>query len=621
MQKTMRLTTGQALIKFLAAQYTERDGVRRRLIAGTFGILGHGNTAGLGHALAQLGRNVMPYYQGKHEQSMVHSAIAYAKENDLLSTLAVTTSIGPGAANLVTGAGSATINRVPVLLLPGDVFARRRQGPVLQQIEQPAGYDITTNDTLRPVSRYFDRITRPEQLLESLPHAVAALIAPGDTGAVTLSLCQDVAGEAFDWPEDLFQQRVHKVYRRRADAAAIREAADAIAAASRPLIISGGGVRYSRAEGALQELVDATGLPVGETYAGRGTARTCQTVAGGLGIIGSAAANSLAAEADLVVAVGTRLADTVTGSHSSFKDPDVSFVAVNVSQLDLVKNFALPVDGDAQSVLQDLTAELAGRRWQASQAWRNRSAAVIDEWRNDLATSLTTQYSPMRGYEVIDELNTFTTAADRVVVASSTAIGYAHAMWDSEAELDLEYGYSCMGYEIPSALGHRLARTEGDCYTVLGDGSYLMGYPGEFVTAIQEHQRFTAIVLVNSGWQCINRFEQGAIGRTFGTQFKYKVENGEYAGNVVTVDYAANAAALGCTVFNATTREELRDALSQTRHGDRPVLIAVHVVDDDLEVPAGVWWDFGSAEVDVDGQVSDRHTQHVEAGATQRWYV
>jgi 3D-(3,5/4)-trihydroxycyclohexane-1,2-dione acylhydrolase (decyclizing) len=430
-----------------------------------------------------------------------------------------------------------------------------------------------------------------------------------------------VQGEAYDWPEGLFEERVHKVYRRRADPDAIRAAADSIAASSRPIIISGGGVRYSRAEESLRQLTDATGIPVGETYAGRGTARECGTVAGGLGIIGSASANTLAAEADLIVAVGTRLADTVTGSHSAFKDPDASFVAVNVSQIDLVKNFALQVDGDARVVLDDLVEELGRRDWQAPAKWRERAGAVVDGWKTDLAASLETHHSPMRGYEVVDELDNFANADDRVVVTSSTAIGYAHAMWSSPAELDLEYGYSCMGYEIPGALGHRFARAEGDCYTILGDGTYLMGYPGEFVTAIQERQRFTAILLVNSGWQCINRFEQGAIGRTYGTQFKMKADNGEYAGETLDIDYTANAAALGCTVFDVRSREEFRAALEKTRTGDVPILIAAHVVDDDIEIPAGVWWDFGSAEVDVDGQVPDRHTKHVEGGSTQRWYV
>lgn len=620
MQQTVRLTTGQALIRFLAAQHTERDGVRRRLIAGVFGILGHGNAGGLGQALSEAG-DMMPFLQGKHEQSMVHAAIGYAKEQDRLSTLAVTTSIGPGAANLVTGAGTATVNRIPVLLLPGDVFARRRQGPVLQQVEQLGAYDITTNDALRPVSRYFDRIWRPEQLIESLPRVVAALLEPGDAGAVTLALCQDVQAEAFDWPAGLFDERVHKAYRQPPAQDAVTEAASRIAASRRPLIIAGGGVRYSGAEQSLRELSDTMGAPVAETYAGRGTARECELVSGGVGIIGSSAANTLAGEADLVVAIGTRLADTVTASHSIFKDPDLSFVSVNVSKVDLVKNYALAVEGDARAVIDELTAELKQLSWRTEPAWRQRVDSVLSEWKSTLAAELEKPQDPMRGYEVIHELNSFATADDRVVVASSTAMGYTHSMWDSPAKLDLEYGYSCMGYEIPASLGHRLARDEGDCYTVLGDGTYLMGYPGEFVTAIQERKRFTAIVLVNKGWQCINSFELNAIGRTFGTQFKMKTENGEYAGDTVEIDYAANAAALGCQTFNVRTREELRDALASTRAGDRPFLIAAHVVDDPLEVPPGAWWDFGSPEMGGSPDVAERHAQHLEAGQSQRWYV
>jgi 3D-(3,5/4)-trihydroxycyclohexane-1,2-dione acylhydrolase (decyclizing) len=370
--RTERLTTAQALVRFLGAQFTERDAIRRPLIPAIFGIFGHGNAAGVGQALAAHEGGVR-YIQGKNEQAMVHAAIGFAKAHDRLSTLAVTTSLGPGAVNLVAGAGTATVNRIPVLLLPGDVFARRRQGTVLQQLEHPQSFDITANDALRPVSRYFDRISRPEQLIESLPHAVATLLDPGDTGAVTLALCQDVQAEAFDFPAALFEPRVHSVFRQPPPTEAVAEAARRVAASKRPFVISGGGVRYSGGEEALVRLSNTFGIPVGETLAGRGTARTGELTAGGMGFIGSQAANILASEADLVIAVGTRLVDSVTGSRSLFRDPDVSFITVNASRLDAVKLNALPVLGDARVTLEMLGQALSQLGWTGQPEWRARA--------------------------------------------------------------------------------------------------------------------------------------------------------------------------------------------------------------------------------------------------------
>jgi 3D-(3,5/4)-trihydroxycyclohexane-1,2-dione acylhydrolase (decyclizing) len=621
--RTERLTTAQALVRYLAAQSTERDGVRRPLIPAMFGIFGHGNAAGLGQALADR-QGGMRYLQGKNEQAMVHAAIGFAKAQARLSTLAVTTSIGPGATNLVSGAATATVNRVPVLLLPGDVFARRRQGPVLQQLEHGQSFDTTVNDCLRPVSRYFDRITRPEQLVESLPHAVMALLDPGDTGAVTIALCQDVQAEAYDYPTGLFEPRVHTVFRQPPAPAAVEEAAGRLVASQRPFVISGGGVRYAGAEAALAGFSDTFGVPVGETLAGRGTAGAGELAAGGLGFIGSRAANALAAEADLVLAVGTRLTDAVTGSHSLFQDPAVSFVAVNVSRFDAVKLNALPVLGDARVTLDALAQALAGRGWHAQPEWRARARSVVGAWRAEVEAELAKPRERLLGYEVIDELARFTTPEDRVVLSSSTAIGYAHSFWgrSRSARLELEYGFSCMGHEIPAAIGMRLARpSAGDVYAVLGDGTYLMGNTGELVTAVQEGLRCTAIVLVNNGYQCIRGFEENALGREFGTQFRKRGPDGNYDGAVVTVDYAANAASLGCRAFTVSTRQQLRDALAASRQGDVPCVIAAHVADVDFAVPAGAWWDYGSPEAGADPELARRHAEYLEQAAHQRWYV
>lgn len=620
---TLRITAAEAVLRFFAAQHSERDAVERPLVPAVLGIFGHGNAAGMGYALAQ-GNTGLGYFQGKNEQGMVHTAIGFAKANQRLSTLAVTTSIGPGATNLVTGAATATVNRIPVLLLPGDVFSRRRQGPVLQQLELAHSFDVSVNDTLRPVSRYFDRITRPEQLVESLPQAAQALVDDSDTGAVTLALCQDTQSEAFDFPSDLFERRVHNVVRRPPAGEAVGHAARLIAASTRPMLVAGGGVRYSAAEAALVRFSDSCGVPVGETFAGRGSARNAVLCAGGMGFIGSAAANALATEADLVIAVGSRLADTVTGSRSLFQHPTVRFIALNTSDFDATKMGALGVLGDARCSLEALIAALASIGWQADRGWSAHAADVIKAWSQQVNASLDVSDEQLRGYQVVDELAKFVTADDRVVMASSTAIGYAHSFWDrrSSGPCEFEYGYSCMGHEIPAAFGYRLARPSvGDVYAVVGDGTYLMGNTGELVTAVQEGSRFTTIVLVNEGYQCIRQFEAGAFGSEFGTQFRKHDNRLNYEGDVVSIDYAANAASLGCKVADVSTRAALLRALAETRSGSVPIVIAAHISDEPFPVPAGAWWDFGFPEIQGDSRVNERRAEYLRGQALQRWYT
>lgn len=621
---TIRLTAAQALLRFLGAQQTERDGIRRPLIPAVFGILGHGNAAGVGQALAE-GCGGVRFLQGKNEQAMVHAAIGFAKANDRLSTLAVTTSIGPGATNLVTGAATATVNRIPVLLLPADVFARRRQGPVLQQLEHMQSFDVSVNDCLRPVSRYFDRITRPEQLIETLPHAVSALLDQGNAGAVTLALCQDVQGEVFDYPAALFAPRVHTVERQPASPAAIEAAARVIAAGAQPFLICGGGVRYSDAEDALRSFSERFGVPIGETFAGRGTARGWEMMAGGIGPMGSPAANALASDADVVIAVGTRLADTITASHSLFQHPDVRFVTLNASRFDAVKLGATPVVGDARVNLLALMDRLDALGWRADRDWSERARSNIAQWQETVTRELGRPQEELRSVDVITELGRFTSAADRVVMASSTGIGYAHALWDRfyTARCDFEYGYSCMGYEIPGALGARLAGVdEGEVYAVIGDGTYLMGNTGELVSALQEGVKISVIVLVNDGFQCIRLWEQNATGHEFGTQFRRKDQSsGNYIGDVVPVDYAANAAAFGCATYDVRTLADYRNALEASRNESGPCLIAAHVRDEGFNLSSGAWWDYGSPWIAESADTRARHDEYLENAGKQRWYV
>jgi 3D-(3,5/4)-trihydroxycyclohexane-1,2-dione acylhydrolase (decyclizing) len=621
-EKTVRLTTAQALVRYLGAQFSERDGVQRPLIPSIFGIFGHGNAAGIGQALAA-GEGGVRYLQGKNEQAMVHAAIGFAKQHDRLSVLGVTTSIGPGATNLVTGAATATVNRIPVLLLPGDVFASRRQGPVLQALEHPQSFDYSVNDCLRPVSRYFDRIQRPEQLMESLPHAIATLLDPAETGAVTIALCQDVQAEAYDYPLEFFARRVHTVVRQPPAPEALDAAVARIRESRHPLLICGGGVRYSGAQVALRHLSEATGIPIGETLAGRGGGAGSELAAGGLGFIGSPAANTLAAEADLVISVGTRLADTVTGSHSLFADSGVAFININVSHSDAIKLAALPVIADARVALEALSRALENANWHADEEWQTSARRLIARWNAETAAAIHTTQG-LSGAAVVDELADFTTPSDLAIFSSSTAIGYAHAFWDHgrSARCDFEYGFSCMGHELPAALGARLAGHGGQVYAVIGDGTYLMGNTSELVTAIQEALAITVIILVNDGFQCIKGFQKNAVGSEFGTQFRMRVPGAvNYEGPVVAVDYAANAAAFGCETAEGASRAELRDALSRAKDATRPFVIVARVTDDQFAIPAGAWWDYGSPETAADPETAERHEQYLRDRAAQRWYL
>jgi 3D-(3,5/4)-trihydroxycyclohexane-1,2-dione acylhydrolase (decyclizing) len=580
----MRLTMAQALVRYLSAQYTERDGRRQRFIEGVFGIFGHGNVAGVGQALHQM-RDRMRYYQCRNEQAMVHTAAAFAKVSNRLRTLACTSSIGPGATNMITGAAGATINRLPVLLLPGDIFANRMPAPVLQQLESPSTQDISVNDCFKPVSRFWDRISRPEQLLASLPEAMRVLTSPSETGAVTLALPQDTQTEAFDYPDDFFAERVWTLPRARADRDAIARAAAAIRASRAPIIIAGGGVLYSEAAGALLRFAEACGIAVAETQAGKGAVPWDHPLAlGAIGVTGTLAANRTGRDADLVIAVGTRLADFTTMSNTSFTG--ATFIGINVCELDAFKRNAIPVVGDARAVLEELTPLVEGHT--TSSRYRAALESHRREWNAEADRLLAQQTTaPMAQAEVIGIVNTFARPQDVVVCAAGSLPGDLHKLWRATKPntYHLEYGYSCMGYEIAGGLGVKLAVPDRDVFVMVGDGSYLM-MAGEIVTSVQEGAKLVILLLDSGGFASIGGLSRSIGSEGFGTRYPE-----------LPVDLAANAESLGALLYRATDRRSLQDALAAARDAERTTVIYVPV-DADRSVPAyESWWDVPVAEV------------------------
>ncbi|POX39399.1 3D-(3,5/4)-trihydroxycyclohexane-1,2-dione acylhydrolase (decyclizing) [Streptomyces sp. Ru73] len=597
---TRRLTVAQALVEFLAHQYTERDGVQHRLIAATWGIFGHGNVAGLGQALLE-SQASMPYLQGRNEQSMVHAAVGYARQSDRLSAHAVTTSIGPGATNLVTGAALATVNRLPVLLLPGDTFATRPAEPVLQQLEVPYAGDVSVNDALRPVSRYFDRVTRPEALIPAALQAMRVLADPVETGAVTLAMPQDVQAEAFDWPEEFFADRVWHVTRPQPDAGALAAAVRAIRSAERPLLIAGGGVHHSEAEEALRAFADATGIPVASTQAGKGSLRYDHPAdVGGIGHTGTATADALAREADLIIGVGTRYTDFTTASATLFARPGVRFVNLNIASFDSHKLGAHSVIADARAGLEALTRELAGHR--VEKAYEEAYGAAKAEWERLVDTAYLTGPDDTRPSQtqVLGVLDATVGDDDVIINAAGSLPGDLHKLWRarSRRQYHLEYGYSCMGYEIPAAIGVRLAAPDRPVWALVGDGTYLM-MPTEIVTAVQEGININLVLIQNHGYASIGGLSEETGAERFGTAYRFRAKDGTYTGEPLPVDLAANAASLGMDVIRAATVAELRSALAAARASDRPTCVYVETETADT-VPgapaAQAWWDVPVAE-------------------------
>lgn len=621
----MELTCAQAIVRFLQAQYSEMDGEEERLVAKAFGIFGHGNVAGFGEALDEYGAE-LPFYQVKNEQAMVHAAIGYAKAKRRRSTFACTASIGPGSANMLTAAATATINRVPVLLFPSDTFAGRRPGNVLQQIEHPLEADVSVNDAFRPLSSFFDRVSRPEQVIDALPEAMRILTDPATTGAVTVSLPQDVQGEAFVCPASFFAKRVWPIRRPAPSSGEIARTAELLAAAKRPLIIAGGGMRYSDAAAALIDLADTFGIPVSETHAGRGAARGVGLHLGGQGLNGTSAARGIAETADLVICVGTRLSDFITASRSAFQNPAVRFVGINVNPRDAYKLSAFPVVADAKLALEALVGALRERGHKPDPAYVADVRRLMSEWSGAYRQAVSAQPGPMmEQIAVFAAVNEAAGEQDIVIAAAGSAPGEFQRGWDvsSAAELFLEFGFSCMGHEIPAAIGARLARPDrGEIYVVIGDGTYLMS-PTELVTAAQERLKITVVLIENQGFQCIRELQQATTGSdNFGNEFRMREVGGvQPGGDYVSVDYVANAASMGCRTFQADTPDGLREALGRARSGRGPAVIVARVNPRSKSIGAGLWWDLGMAEVSGLKRVNDAYASHEAGRAAQRLYT
>ncbi|WP_184616124.1 3D-(3,5/4)-trihydroxycyclohexane-1,2-dione acylhydrolase (decyclizing) [Sphaerisporangium krabiense] len=610
----MRLTVAQALVRFLAAQWSERDGIEQRLVAGCFGIFGHGNVAGVGQALAESGAGLgdpLPYYLARNEQAMVHTAVGYARTLNRLSTFACTTSIGPGATNMVTGAALATINRIPVLLLPGDVFATRAAGAVLQELEDPRSYDVTVNDCLRPVSRFFDRINRPEQLPSALMAAMRVLTDPAETGAVTLALPQDVQAEAHDWPVELFGRRVWHVARPIPDAASVERAAEVIRSSRRPLIVAGGGVVYSEAWPELTAFAEEHGVPVGETQAGKGVLPDGHPCAlGAIGHTGTAAANAVAREADLVIGVGTRYTDFTTASRTLFGD--ARFVNVNVAAFDAAKHAGMTLVGDARETLALL--DLAG--WRADPSWTTRAAGLVRAWRS--AVSALQAGESLTQPVLLGVLNEVAGTDGVVVNAAGSMPGDLHKLWRASGPegYHVEYGYSCMGYEIAGGLGVKLAAPEREVFVLVGDGSYLM-MAQEIATAVQEGVKLVIVIVDNHGFASIGGLSESVGARRLGTSYRMRSSGGRLDGPHLPVDLAANAASLGADVLRATDPASFRDALLKAREARTTTVVHVETVPGPAPETTA-WWDVPVAEVAAD---PGPRAGYEEAKRAQRPYL
>ncbi|SRR6266540_1766818 len=622
MASTVRLTMAQAVVRFLSVQFTERDGRRQPFIGGVFGIFGHGNVAGIGQALDQM-RDRLRYYQCRNEQAMVHTAAAFAKMSNRLRTLACTTSIGPGATNMITGAAGATINRLPVLLLPGDIFANRRPAPVLQQLESAGTEDVSVNDCFRPISRYWDRINRPEQIVSALPEAIRVLTSPAETGAVTLALPQDTQAEAFDYPAALFEERIWRVPRSRGDRRALIRAADAIRASRIPLIVAGGGVLYSEAADTLRRFAEATHIGVAETQAGKSAMAWDHPLAlGAIGVTGSLAANQLAREADLVIAIGTRLSDFTTMSKSAFANPDVQFVAINVSEFDASKHAAISVVADARAALEELGESLAG--YSTSAAYRERLGSRVLAWREEVDRIVTQRTEPpLAQAEVLSVVNAFARAEDVVVCAAGSLPGDLHKLWRAREPntYHLEYGYSCMGYEIAGGLGVKMADPAREVYVMVGDGSYLM-MAQEIVTSIQEGFKITIVLCDSRGFASIGGLSRSIGSQGFGTDYRYRDrQSGGLSGEYLPVDLAANAESLGALVHRAADRASLERGLEAARAADRTMIIYVPV--DPLKGVPGYdcWWDVPVAEVSEQADVRRARKNWEEGKKRQRYFL
>jgi 3D-(3,5/4)-trihydroxycyclohexane-1,2-dione acylhydrolase (decyclizing) len=621
---TIRVTAAQAIVRYLAAQYTERDGIEQPLFAGMFGIFGHGNVTGIGQALEEHS-DLLTHYRPQNEQAMVHTAVAYAKMKNRLQTFACTSSVGPGATNMVTGAALATVNRLPVLLLPGDIFGNRRPHPVLQQLEFPGSQDVSVNDTFRPVSRYFDRIYRPEQLFSLLPEAMRVLTDPAETGAVTLALPEDVQTEAFDVPESFFAKRIWHVRRPLPDAESLATAAAWIADAERPLIVAGGGAIYSDASEALDDFATQCGIPVSESQAGKGVIPWDHPWnAGPIGANGGLAANRIAHDADLVIAVGTRLGDFVTSSKTAFQNPNVRVIGINVAGMDAFKLGALPLVGDARATitaLQDLVLEQGMTRDLTNDA--SSVAALKQEWDAAVdAQRARTDGQQVTQANVIGLVNDAADERDVVVCAAGSMPGDLLKLWRTTDPkgYHVEYGYSCMGYEIAGGLGIKMAAPDRNVFIMVGDGSFLMMHT-EIVTAIQEGQKLIIVLVDNGGFQSIHGLQMGSGTPSFGNELRFRnPDSGKLNGAYVPLDFVRTAEGLGATAFSAENVDEFRQALDKAKREPRTTLVYIRT-DPEARVPNYEgWWDVPIAEVSSEESVNEARARYEEDIKRQRMF-
>lgn len=623
---TERLTMAQALIKFIKAQVVERDGAELPFFAGCFGIFGHGCVAGVGEALLQ--NPDFRYYQVRNEQGAVHAATAYAKVKNRMQTFACVSSIGPGATNMITGAATATINRLPVLLLPGDIFARRNVAPVLQQLESAHSQDFSVNDCFRPVSVYWDRINRPDQIITALPEAMRILTSPAETGAVTLALPQDVQTEAFDYPTALFRRRVWHIARNRADRSVLVQAAELIRNSKRPMIVAGGGVIYSDAAEALRAFVDATGIPVGETMAGKGSLRWDHPLnLGAIGATGTLAANRIARDADLVIGIGTRYSDFTTASKTAWQNPQVRFINVNVTEFDAGKHYGLPVVGDARVTLEELGALLEGHA--ADSAYRAEAQRLHDEWDTEVQRIYDIRLSPLPSQgELIGVINEVSGPDAIMLNAAGSMPGDLHKLWRTThtKNFHLEYGNSCMGYEIAGGLGAKMAAPDREVFVIIGDGTWLM-LSSELVTAVQEGIKLIVLLWDNGGFKSIGSLSRSLGMGGFGTRFVERKDGvlvGDSAGDAVApleIDFAMNARSLGCNVIECRTRDDYVAALHVAKAAERTTVVVIK--NDRLHGVPGYesWWDVAVPEVSTLEPVQAAREEYEEHRARERTFL
>jgi 3D-(3,5/4)-trihydroxycyclohexane-1,2-dione acylhydrolase (decyclizing) len=618
--KTNRLTVGQAIVRFLKNQYVERDGVENQFFAGCLGIFGHGIVAGVGEGLME--NPDFRYYMTRNEQASVHIATAYAKMKNRLGAFSCISSIGPGATNMITGAACATINRLPVLIMPGDIFVHRNVAPVLQQLESPFSQDISVNDCFKPVSKYWDRISRPEQLITSLPEVMRVLTSPSDTGAVTLALPQDVQAEAFDFPEELFSKRIWEITRPRPDTGALKKAAALIRKSKKPVIIAGGGVIYSEATEILKRIAEQTGIPVAETFAGKGSlAYDHPSNLGAAGATGTPGANEFTSVADLIIGIGTRYSDFTTASKTAFQNPEVKFININIAGFDSYKHCALPVIADARVCLEELVGLMEG--FMVPESWTKRAANANKAWDEQVTRIYTVSGSiPVSQAEVVGAVNEYAGPRDVVLCAAGSLPGDLHKLWRTRDPkgFHLEYGYSTMGYECAAGIGAKMACPDREIFVMVGDGNYLM-MNNEIVTAIQEGIKITIILLNNNGFGSIGALSESIGSQRFGTKYRYRdKKTGLLTGDTLPVNFGQNARSLGAHVIEADDIKSLKNALTEAK---KQTVTTVITIETDLckGVPGYAWWEVPVAEVAEIDSVKKAYQSYKESKKKQRYYL